>query len=306
MFARRRREMPERNVIQAKFPRGSQVIPNPHGTAPGIDMRVASQDGAPARVFALPGVPAEMHEMWQQTLAAAVREMTGTARRYIHTHCIKCFGVGESHLESMLPDLIRRGRQPRVGITVSRATITLRIVATAATPEICQQQIDETSETIHQCLGDLVFGQETDELQDAVVRLLRQRGETLSTVEYGPGGMLAHWLNEADASGDVFQGGWILRGQQESPTSTAATPDTDLLTTSQRCRQQIATDWTLAIGPFPESDREGQEAGDLQLALIGPRESAQRSVAFGGHPDLLKHLSVKRALNLLRLKLTSP
>ena len=44
-------------------------------------------------------------------------------RRAICVRTINCFGVGESDLEAMLPDMIRRGRQPTVGITVSKATI---------------------------------------------------------------------------------------------------------------------------------------------------------------------------------------
>ncbi|MBW3550638.1 MAG: hypothetical protein KY442_07390, partial [Proteobacteria bacterium] len=37
-FTARRRVMAPRNELQAMFPRGSVVIPNPHGTAPGIEM----------------------------------------------------------------------------------------------------------------------------------------------------------------------------------------------------------------------------------------------------------------------------
>ena len=37
--------------------------------------------------------------------------MLGTPRVIRHK-LIKCFGVGESDLEAMLPDLIRRGRDP--------------------------------------------------------------------------------------------------------------------------------------------------------------------------------------------------
>ena len=48
LFARRGREMPERNEVQAMFPRGSRVIPNPHGTAPGIDM-LGPRDGRSPR-----------------------------------------------------------------------------------------------------------------------------------------------------------------------------------------------------------------------------------------------------------------
>src|SRR4051812_6861020 len=47
LFARRKREMPERNKLQAQFPRGSQVVPNPEGTAPGIDFTVPRPGRAP-------------------------------------------------------------------------------------------------------------------------------------------------------------------------------------------------------------------------------------------------------------------
>ncbi|MBA4032913.1 MAG: damage-inducible protein CinA, partial [Planctomyces sp.] len=40
MFARRQREMPERNVIQAQFPQGAEPIPNARGTAPGFWMEI--------------------------------------------------------------------------------------------------------------------------------------------------------------------------------------------------------------------------------------------------------------------------
>ena len=70
LFARRKREMPERNLVQAMFPTGCRVVPNPHGSAPGIDLEVERAGSrSPARIFALPGVPAEMFEMWNSPLA---------------------------------------------------------------------------------------------------------------------------------------------------------------------------------------------------------------------------------------------
>jgi nicotinamide-nucleotide amidase len=220
LFARRKREMPERNIVQARFPRGSRVIPNPNGSAPGIDLEFPRTGRPPARVFALPGVPAEMVEMWSATVAPALKELGG-GKVIVH-HCIKCFGVGESDLEAMLPDLIRRGRTPSVGITVSRATITLRITAVGSSPEDCRSQMEPTIKTIHACLGELIFGSGDDELQDAVTRLLASRNETLSLVEWGTGGLIAHWLAECANGTEIFRGGWILR---DEPTAAALLGD---------------------------------------------------------------------------------
>ena len=57
MFAHRKREMPATNRVQAMFPRGSRVIPNPHGTAPGIDLEVPRPGRSATRIFCTAGSP---------------------------------------------------------------------------------------------------------------------------------------------------------------------------------------------------------------------------------------------------------
>ncbi len=172
LFASRKREMPQANIVQAQFPKGSRPIHNPHGSAPGIEISIQRAVGKPARIFALPGVPAEMKEMWVATVGPAIQQLLGV-RKVIAHHRIKCFGVGESDLEAMLPDLIARNRYPLVGITVSQATITLRVTAEGDSAAAARAAMQPTIDTIHQCLGDLILGYEDDELQHVVVRLLR-------------------------------------------------------------------------------------------------------------------------------------
>jgi len=329
MFARRKREMPERNVSQAMFPKGSHVVRNPHGTAPGIDLTVVregpagdaeprdSEPGGMAhdaethcRVFALPGVPAEMREMWHETVEPAVRQMTGGGKVIRHRR-IKCFGIGESDLEQMLPDLIRRGREPSVGITVSRATITLRVTAAGDSAEACEQLMAPTVQTIHECLGDLVFGEEDDELQDTVIRTLQRHGQTLAVAEWGSGGLLAQWLSEADEDVTSFLGGVVVRDQRQSellapPTLLAKHGHHSqelVLAMARRCREQFETDYGLAIGAFPKSDADGGEPGRVAFAVAAADGDQSQSSPFAGHPEILKPRAAKQALNLLRKKL---
>jgi len=212
LFARRKREMPKTNEVQAMFPEGSRVVHNPHGTAPGIDIEVSRCAAAPCRLFALPGVPAEMKEMWHGTVAQELRKM-GAGRQVIKHRRIKCFGVGESQMEAMLPDLIRRGREPRVGINASDATIIFRVTATAATEEAASAAMEPVVAAIRKYLGDLVFGEEDDELQDAVVRILRRHNKTLATVERGTAGLVADWLGSAAEGQDCYRGGLVLPGE---------------------------------------------------------------------------------------------
>ncbi len=136
LFSVRQREMPERNRMQAMFPRGSEQIFNPQGTAPGIDLSVPRDNGLMCRLFALPGVPAEMKRMFDETVAPRILGIGGGATCIRHL-VMKFFGTGESDMERRLGEMIARDREPRVGITVSTATISLRITATGDSDEAC-------------------------------------------------------------------------------------------------------------------------------------------------------------------------
>jgi nicotinamide-nucleotide amidase len=298
LFARRKREMPARNLIQAMFPAGSQLVPNPHGTAPGIDVSVERPSKEPARFFALPGVPAEMHEMWQQSVSPRIQSMLGDRRRILRLHTLSCFGVGESDLEAMLPDLIRRGRQPTVGITVNKATISLRIAAEGATEQECLQQIQATESAIRQCLGNLVFGTDEQELQDAVVEACATRHVTLATAEVGSGGLLAHWLSVADPERKTYLGGVIPRrrlARTEEATGKLA----------EEARALFGSDLGLALSEFPTPDAPGGKTGEVYVAMTGAQGTLTASYPFTGHPEILQPRAVKQALNFLRLLLTA-
>jgi nicotinamide-nucleotide amidase len=300
--------MPPQNRVQAMFPRGSVMIPNPHGSAPGIHQSFPRSGAEAAQLFALPGVPAEMREMWEETVRPTLLNMLGMNRRVLRHRCIKCFGVGESDLESMLPDLIRRGRSPTVGITVSDATITLRITAEGESEDECEALIEPTVATINKCLGPLVFGAEEDELQHAVVRMLAAKELTVSTIEWGPGGLLANWLSEVDPYGRTFRGGSIVRSDDAlramaGDVRGALEPSevTRLVADATRnTRQRFGTDIALGVGPFPAVDAP---APAVSLVLDTDVEVLTRQVTFAGHPQILKVRCAKQALDLVRLSL---
>jgi nicotinamide-nucleotide amidase len=311
LFARFKRDMPERNRAQAMFPEGSRIIFNANGTAPGIWLDVPRTAGGVSHVFALPGVPAEMFEMFRETVAPAVMSYQGAVRVIRHRR-IKVFGAGESHVEQMLPDLIRRGRQPSVGITVSAATITLRITASGNTPEECNTAIEPTVDTIRECLGALVFGDEEDELEDVIVRLLENRGQTLATIEYATAGMLAEWLSRAGGHSRSYLGGHVLHStamlarelgpqgslvEQFGPSSREVIAE--LVTAF---RMSCGADYALAVGPFP-SDGVSNSDSPYHFALATPEKVIIKSSNMAGHISIWIPRAAKSALNLLRLEL---
>lgn len=304
MFESRGREMPERNRVQAMFPRTSLPIPNPHGTAPGVDVTVATGEDHTCRLFSLPGVPAEMKEMWEETVRLELCGMLGHDAGVLRHFELKCFGTGESAMEAMLPDLIRRGREPTVGITVSQATITLRISGHGASDEAYRQMIQPTVDTIHQHLGSLVFGEGSDELHHVVGRMLGQRQQSLAVAEWGTGGLMGQWLSELPESDRVFRGGVILgdpRARGVLGMDASLDPQEYARACAEAVRAMTGADFGLAVGKFPDL-----EVDPMAKVFIGFSTSGEASVAgrrFGGHPEIRKPRSAKQALDLLRLHL---
>jgi nicotinamide-nucleotide amidase len=312
LFARRNRPMPEQNERQALFPEGSRMIANAHGTAPGIDLNVPRAGAVACRVICLPGVPAEMRELGFDAVAGLLRA-AGAGGRVIRHRRIKCFGAGESQIEAMLPDLIRRGRWPRVGINASQTTIILRITADGANEAECLAAMAPTVETIRQCLGDLVFGEEDDELEHAVVRLLDQKARTLATAEWGTAGTVVQWLGSADRDGRCYLGGIVVRSATSLPGTLGLSPERVedpslprealVQAMASAVRHQYRTDYGLAVGPFPRFDPEAPTPDRVFVGLACPGGVSVRPIAFAGHPATLTAYCAKHALDWVRREL---
>ncbi|HMP18376.1 MAG TPA: CinA family nicotinamide mononucleotide deamidase-related protein, partial [Gemmatales bacterium] len=195
LFARIGRKMTERNRVQAYFPRTARPIPNAVGTAPGIWIEIPRPlQPASAVVVALPGVPREMHHMFQEQILPLLLERFPQRDGVILERKLNSFGLGEAAVEEKLLDITRRGHVPEVGITASDATISLRIFGQGANQAEALRQIEPVETEIRKRLGNLVFGADSDELQHAVARLLAEKKATVAVAESLTGGLIMYRL----------------------------------------------------------------------------------------------------------------
>lgn len=329
MFASRNRPMAERNRIQAMFPEGSEPVPNPRGTAPGIWMEVPRKGRDDnCLVAAMPGVPSEMKRMY----AAEIEPRLPVGPFVIRRARLNCYGIGESSAEERLGELTARGRDPDIGITVHEATITLRITAHGKTVEECAAKIETARNEIRARLGSLVFGDEDDELEHVVLRQLHATGATLATAESGTGGLLAFRLSEVGQYRGCFLGGMVAASEGELLASLEGTSDerarlqdasiphpSSLIPHPSFERRQLAeqiaaaarerfgSDFALAVLDCPDFNPDAAEvAADTFVALATPSRVRVESVAIFGDPAIQKSRAAKSALNLLRLDLLPP
>jgi nicotinamide-nucleotide amidase len=193
----------------------------------------------------------------------------------------------------MLPDMIRRGRDPLVGITAHEATITLRIAARGRDEAECLAKMAPTEATIRACLGTIAYGVEDDEIEDAVLAAVAARGRTVASAESGTAGRVAALLAQADgrrgSAGGVFRGGSVVPAGLD-----------DVAAAATEARRRFAATVGLAVGDVRPA-AEGRRAVDVAIA-----DDVGVSVAehvLGGASDLAPVRAAKTAVNLLRLRL---
>ncbi|TWU44856.1 putative competence-damage inducible protein [Novipirellula aureliae] len=305
LFSSRGRPMSERNRLQAMFPSTSTIIPNPLGTAPGIDLRLR-EDASDhvCRVFALPGVPAEMMPMFDQYVAPSLVSNNGD-QHVIRSLVMKFFGTGESAMEERLGDTIARDRQPRVGITVSAATISLRITAHAETAQECEAMIADTKTEILGRVPEYYFGDgENYEQYHAIDSSLRSRGESLMVVELGYAAPLNDWFASL---GDTpsYRGGLSLANERELRRHTSASALAEAIT---QLKSQFDVDWLLLVDGYPSLNsplvREPSETmpnASVKMLVSSPDGVLhERKSTIAGHPDILQPRIGKTAMEHLR------
>lgn len=309
MFTRRNRACPDRNKVQAYFPKGAEPIPNTTGTAPGIWVKVNQSYFA-----ALPGVPREMKSMFDGWLKPKLLGM-GMSQGVLIQRKINTFGLGESAIEEKLFDITRRGNDPEVGITASDAVISLRILAGAENEALALKKIAPAEAIIRERLGELVFGVEDEELQDVVHQMLQKFGKTIATAESITGGLLASRFTKVPGASARYLGGFVTY-TNDVKKSTLGVPAELLdqfgacskevtLAMAEGCRERTGADFALATtgvagpGDLSPELREGK----VFVALAWKGGSQSETNQWFGSRHEVQSRTAKMALNMLRLHL---
>jgi nicotinamide-nucleotide amidase len=175
---------------QALIPSGAEVLANPVGSAPGFCL---SWRGC--LVVALPGVPAEAERTFAGSVApklsldSAVQERL--ERRVLHT-----FGLPESDVEGRLTGVVRAGSGVRLGLLASPLGVTVSLTAWRQGVS----DLDRLARRVRVRLGQIVYAEGTDTMEEVVGRHLAARHVTLAVAESCTGGLVGHRLTQVAGS----------------------------------------------------------------------------------------------------------
>jgi nicotinamide-nucleotide amidase len=299
------------NRKQALLPAGAELLPNPTGTAPG--MIWSPQPGFTVLTF--PGVPSELHAMWQATAMPWLRQ-AGLAPGIFASRLLRFWGVGESNLAEQMADLLA-GANPTVAPYAGAGEVKLRLTARASDQLAAEALLAPVEAEIRARTGSLCYGCDDDSLAAVVLATLRQRGQTLAVAESCTGGGLGGALAAVPGASDVFLGGVIAYANSVKqqllgvPAGTlaahGAVSDPVALAMAEGARRVTGSDWAIAVTGVagPGGGSGDKPVGLVHIAIAGPAGSSSAAVRFGATRGRgwIQTLTVGEALNRLRLAL---
>jgi nicotinamide-nucleotide amidase len=311
MFRRFGRTPTQSNYKQAIFPEGSELIPNPAGTAMGT---LLDLDGALVATF--PGVPGEMKGMFEETLEPLIRERSEGS---IVSRTLWFTGIGESALAEKVQDLLNAS-DPTVAPLAGQGKVRLRVTTRAATTQEAEVKIAPVAEEIIFRLEDYYFGEDDETLESAIGKLLTQRGATLALAESCTGGLLAKRLTDGAGSSAFFTEGLVtysneakerlLRVPHELLAEHGAVSEPVARAMAEGVRKTAETDYGLSVTGVagPDGGSEEKPVGLVFVAISDTEGTVAERLdlsAWRRSREAIRERSANRAFDLLRHRLLS-
>jgi len=305
-FRRINRPMNAINRTQAFVPTAGQAITNKVGTAPGLYARLGK-----AEIFVTPGVPSEMEWMFRNAIEPRLARQDGMIlHRIVHT-----FGAGESDVGAKIADLMKRGANPLVGTTVAAGMVSVRIIASAETPEQARKLGDEMVAQVRGRLGAIVIGEGDVTMATAVGELLRSRRQTVATAESCTGGLIGKMLTDIAGSSDYYLGG-VVSYSNRIKTQLLDVPE-DLLiqhgavsepvagAMAEGCRRRLGSDWAISVTGVagPGGGTDSKPVGTVCVGLAGADGTETYKSVLPGTREIVRLRSALASMNYLRLRL---
>ena len=234
-FAEHGWKMSANNAKQADVIPGATVLANANGTAPGQWISGKS-DGKEKIVVLLPGPPHEMKALFEAAVLERLRARV--PQQFIATRVIKITGMGESACDARVAPIYKRFTDVNTTILAGPGEIQLHLRMQAPSPEAAQQRVDELVEKIEDELGDCVYSDNGDSLEQIVSYYLQMRNSTLAVAESCTGGLVAERLTSVSGSSRYFIGGAVVYSN-ELKVQLADVPQ-DLLEDFGAVSEQVA------------------------------------------------------------------
>ena len=298
-FSRFGYDIPESNKSQALIPEVGKVFPNPIGSARGLWFEKGK-----VTFMALPGVPAEMKTMIEETVLPWVKEREPGS---IHVQTLRTTGLPESALIEKINEIVETNHGCKIGYYPSVYGVDIRLSSSDET-SICRLK-----DKLCFALDTLVYTLGKKKLEEIVVHSLIQSKQTISTAESCTGGLIGHRLTQVPGSSNVYRGGVIvysnlakidlLKVKKSTLTRYGAVSEETAGEMSQAVMMRFKTSIGISVTGVagPNGGTIDKPVGLVYAGLADVNGIKTRKFMFGDEREPNKLRSSQAVLNWIRL-----
>ena len=303
-FERAKRPMTENNKKQAMVLKGSEVLVNDNGMAPGMFYK---HEG---RVYILlPGPPHEIEPMFQFEAKPKLIRMLNK-ENVIISHVLRFYGIGEAELEDRLDSILEKQTNPTIAPLASAGEVTLRITAKTDTVDQAWVLINETKKEILEIVGQYLYGYDDDSLASRAVDLLKQQKKTISAAESLTAGLFQSELTSVPGASSVLAGGVITYNEEIKISQLGISADLlksfgvvseeTALAMAEKVRKKFGTDSGIGLTGVAGPDAHGgQPSGAFWIGIASETGSEAYRLQLSGMRNTNRIRAVKLALHYL-------
>jgi nicotinamide-nucleotide amidase len=316
-FAFRKRVMPASTRVQALVIEGALVLPNPHGTAPGLAMEVRPNPfragGKTSWLVMLPGPPRELRPMFLDSVVPLLRRVLPVEREFV-CRTLRTTGIGESVVQEIiapqLQQLVTGGLD--VGYCARMGQVDVRLAAAGAE---ASRIVREAEAIVRAEMGSFIYGTDDDEIETVVVRLLTERKQTLALAESCTGGCIAHRITNVPGASVVLMAGLVtysnetkgkfLGVRSETLAQHGAVSEAVAREMAEGARTQTGADFALSVTGIagPSGGTTAKPVGTVFIALAKASGTVVKRSFNPYDRETFKQVTANQALELLRQKI---
>ena len=309
IFESRGRRMAENNLRQAMVPNGATVIHQTRGTAPGLICPVGDKV-----IYAVPGVPHEMHDMMERAVLPDLRRRGGDTS-VIASRVIRTWGESESglneRLDPVIAELESTGNPTLAFLASGWEGIKVRLTAKGSTMDEATALLNDWDARVCALVGDVVFGRDAQNMESVVLDLLRDRGWSLGLAESVTGGLVSGRLTSIPGASDVLRGSVVSYASDvkfdvlDVPRGPVVSEEA-AIAMAEGARRVLGASVGLSLtGVAGPSEQDGQPVGTLWVGVSMPdRGTTATMFRLPGQRDQMRQMAVISALDLLRRRLS--
>lgn len=311
IFAQRNVIMPETNIGQAMIPSKSKVIWNEYGTAPGILMEKDDK-----MFIAMPGVPFEMKAMIENSVLPLIKEKYLRNPEFFHrSKTLLTAGIGESLLSEQIGNIEELLQGHKMAFLPSPLGVRLRIEVKCKTEADADSEFHRIENSLYEKIGDYIYGQNDDLLEELVGKLLIEKNLTIAAAESCTGGIISGRITDVSGSSKYFKGSIISYANEVKENILMI--NADLLNNKGAVSSEVAVEMAVGVRKLLKTDigisatgiagptggTESKPVGLVYIAISIGDKTYSKELFLGDNRHRNRIRAAQAALEMLRKEL---